>query len=143
MFSLKIRSNEDNSVTSDLYRDATSIHPAWVHEQLGTESESELQAFLDDCEQGAYLRNPDEADEAGIYFPGPAYRLEASFERDGQLIDCSQPEVLGGENKLYDDLDEAIEGAMSLQDDLDDSDLDPSTTYSVRQINGQIVYSAA
>lgn len=143
MFSLKIRSNEDSNITADLYRDVTSTHPAWVHEQIGTESESELQRFLDGCEQGEYMRNPDQADEAGIYFPGPVYRLEASFEQDGQLIDCSQPEVLGGERKLYDDLDEAIEDAKSLQDDLEDSDLDPSTAYSVRQINGPILFSAA
>ena len=37
-----------------LSRDVRDEHPAWVHEQLGTESEAELQAHLDNLDPFAY-----------------------------------------------------------------------------------------
>ena len=33
--------------TLTLSRDVRTVHPAWVHEQMGTETEAELQAALD------------------------------------------------------------------------------------------------
>jgi len=59
----------------------------------------------------------------------PWYRITASYERDGQLIDCSQAEVTGGER--YASRREAEEAAADMQDDLHTTDLDPTTTYSV------------
>lgn len=68
------------------------------------------------------------------------YQVLASFERDGQVIDCSQWEVLGDAyNKRYTDKADAESEAESLQDDVEDNELDPSTTYSVRETTHEIV----
>jgi len=39
--------NQETGETCDISRDVTHSHPAWVHTQAGTASESELQAMLD------------------------------------------------------------------------------------------------
>jgi hypothetical protein len=45
--------------TLTLSRDLRTEHPAWVHEQLGTDSEAELQAALDQYGDDAAGRGPD------------------------------------------------------------------------------------
>ncbi len=143
MFELKIRNAEDASVTADLVRDVSYHHPPWVHHQLGTESESELQAVLDGCEQGEYLRNPGQADDAGIFFDGETFTISAYFERDDQIIDASQAEVIGeAYGQIYTHQSSAEDAADALQADLDGTDLDPSTTYVVKAADGRTVYSA-
>jgi hypothetical protein len=59
------------------------------------------------------------------------YRVTASFERNGQIIDCSQPEVCGSER--YETREEAEEAAAEFQTELGDTDLDPTTTFSVAE----------
>jgi len=44
--SVKIKNLETGEIII-ISRDVRATHPAWVHEQMGTESESELQAALD------------------------------------------------------------------------------------------------
>lgn len=46
--------------TLTLSRDVRHTHPAWVHDQMGTESEAELQAALD-CYEAS-----DAEDECGV-----------------------------------------------------------------------------
>ena len=129
MFELKIRKIDDDAITADLYRDVTASHPQWVHDQIGTESESELQLFLDGCEQGEYMRNPGQADDAGIFYDGETFTISAYFEHDGQILDASQAEVIGEAfGMFYANQTDAEDVADALQADLDDSDLDPSST---------------
>lgn len=143
MITLTIRSLSDQDLTSCLVREVTHTHPAWVHAQLGTEDESELQSYLDCLEIRPYLERPGCPDAEGIYYAGPVYHIEASYEHDGALLDCSQAEVLGDAfGRLYTDQDEAEAMAYSLQQDVEDSDLDPSTAYSVYE-GGRQIYSAA
>ena len=47
---MKTRIQITNSETGELLgisRDVTTVHPDWVHQQCGTSTEKELQAFLD------------------------------------------------------------------------------------------------
>jgi len=41
--------NKKTGEKIEIVRDVRTQHPAWVHEQLDTQSESELQAHLDQC----------------------------------------------------------------------------------------------
>ena len=142
MFALKIRSHDDG-LTADLCRDVTAVHPQWVHDQIGTESEAELQQFLDACEQNEYMRNPGQVDDAGVFYDGEAYTVSAYFERDGQVLDASQAEVIGDAyGRMFAHQSEAEDAADALQSELDDTDLDPSTVYVVKA-GGRTVYSAA
>lgn len=43
----------------DAARDVRAGHPDWVHQQLGTESEEELQGFLDQYSAEAVGKGPD------------------------------------------------------------------------------------
>ncbi len=60
------------------------------------------------------------------------YHLEASLRRDGQVLDCSQAEVLGDAcGATYLTEADAISAAADVQSDIADSELDPSTTVQV------------
>jgi hypothetical protein len=64
------------------------------------------------------------------------YKVEASFERDGQIIDCSEPEILGAASGAeYRSKNRAIEAAEEAQEAIDDAiregDVDPTTVVSV------------
>ncbi|MGQ0594753.1 MAG: hypothetical protein ACT4QB_19595 [Gammaproteobacteria bacterium] len=63
---LKIRNRETGEV-ADLSRDVCIAHPAWVHEQCGTASESELQHMLDQMSYAEFAQNPDSEDAAGVF----------------------------------------------------------------------------
>lgn len=39
--------NKATGESCEIYRDVSHMHPLWVHEQCGTESETELQHMLD------------------------------------------------------------------------------------------------
>lgn len=65
--SLYIRSHKTGE-TEELHRDVCHSHPAWVHAQLGTESESDLQHMLDACEIDEYLEHAGKEDAAGIFW---------------------------------------------------------------------------
>jgi hypothetical protein len=65
-----------------------------------------------------------------------AYRVKASFELDGQVLDCSQPEILGAASGAeYRSEKRAIEAAEEAQEAIDDAiregDVDPTTIVSV------------
>lgn len=45
--------------TIPLTRDVSHTHPAWVHEQLGTDTEGQLQAYLDCYTADAIGAGPD------------------------------------------------------------------------------------
>ncbi len=67
------------------------------------------------------------------------YQIRASFSRDGQIQACDSAEVLGPAYGLY----YATEGAAqaevdSLQESLDDTDLDPTTEYSLVDVAVEI-----
>jgi hypothetical protein len=62
------------------------------------------------------------------------YEVRATFEKDGQYQDCSQAEVIGDAfGEYYFSESEAEEVAGDLQCDLENTDLDPSTEYSVHE----------
>jgi len=60
------------------------------------------------------------------------YKVEATFEHDGQLLSCNQAEVLGDAyNARYLSEAAAAEAAEAEQDALEGSELDPTTRYHV------------
>jgi hypothetical protein len=64
------------------------------------------------------------------------YTIEASFKRNGQTIDCSEPEILGSASGAqYRSRRRAIEIAEEAQEAIDDAikdgDVDPTTVVSV------------
>jgi hypothetical protein len=67
------------------------------------------------------------------------YHIEASYEEDGQLLDCSTPEVLG---EAYGRTYATLEGAKAICDALQDEvylyDLSDTTVYSVWKGNLQV-----
>lgn len=70
-----------------------------------------------------------------------SYHIEASFKRDGQVIDCSQWEVLGGAfGTEYKTIEEAIEVCDGLQNDVFVYGLDETTECSVYDSSGRQVY---
>lgn len=128
---LKIK-NFETGETAQIVRDVTHQHPAWVHEQCGTESEAEFQQMLDQTSEAEYIKNPGEEDCAGVYWDGPVYHVEAWYEEGGQVIGCSTAEVLGDACGIfYGDLEEAKGVADELQDSVDSFGLHPTTRYSV------------
>lgn len=63
--------------TAQLYRDACAVHPDWVHRQLETTSEIELQSVLDQLSAADFIEHG-RCEETGIWFevdaptsPGP------------------------------------------------------------------------
>lgn len=63
------------------------------------------------------------------------YRVTASYERDGLLLDASQAEVLGDAyGRTYATEAEAEAVAQELADTIADYGLDPTTTYSVEPV---------
>lgn len=66
--SLSIIKHHDDAV-APLVRDVTHVHPDWVHEQLGTQSEAELQHFLDACDEAEFAKNSGQPDDAGVFMP--------------------------------------------------------------------------
>jgi hypothetical protein len=60
------------------------------------------------------------------------YRVGASLDRDGQMLDMDQAEVLGEEyRRAYVTRASAEQAAQACRDALGETDLDPDTTYSV------------
>lgn len=59
--------NLQTAETAPLRRDVCHTHAAWVHAQLGTASESELQEFLDHADVAEYAAQPGQPDESGIF----------------------------------------------------------------------------
>lgn len=67
--------------------------------------------------------------------PGVAYRIVASYERDGQVLDCTSAEVIGDAyGKRYAESEDADREAERLTEEVGEYDLDPSTTYSVEEV---------
>ncbi|MBM4200319.1 MAG: hypothetical protein FJ189_03425 [Gammaproteobacteria bacterium] len=63
---MKIR-NHTTGETAALVRDVCHHHPNWVHAQIGTDTESELQNVLDGLIDSEYAAHPYQCDECGIY----------------------------------------------------------------------------
>jgi hypothetical protein len=53
-----IRNHQTGEVI-ELIRDVCTEHPEWVHQQCGTESESELQHMLDQMSSEDYAKGQD------------------------------------------------------------------------------------
>lgn len=67
------------------------------------------------------------------------YRISASYTRDGQVLDCSQAEILGDAYGVtYATREEAESIAEDMQEEVEDYNLDPSTTYSVDEVTVSI-----
>lgn len=49
--------NQKTGEQTTIVRDVCTTHPAWVHEQCGTASESELQACLDGLNVSMWYRD--------------------------------------------------------------------------------------
>lgn len=49
--------NQKTGEQTTIVRDVCTTHPAWVHEQCGTSSESELQACLDGLNVSMWYRD--------------------------------------------------------------------------------------
>jgi len=60
----------DSNESAAVSRDVRDVHPAWVHEQLGTDSESALQAYLDNVDPFA-LAGDTIGDSDGIRLADP------------------------------------------------------------------------
>lgn len=62
--------NQQTGEKATIQRDVRATHPAWVHKQLGTNSEAELQQFLDDYNVNDFYASPDGShlgpDDVGI-----------------------------------------------------------------------------
>lgn len=58
--------NFQTGETLRLVRDVYHDHPAWVHGQLGTGSESELQGFLDCTNLAEFMARSYEEDMCGV-----------------------------------------------------------------------------
>lgn len=70
------------------------------------------------------------------------YTVTASSERDGQVIDCSQAEVLGeAYGKIYTDRDEAQAAVNAIAEAVaaDDCELDPTTAGSINEQTYEVV----
>ena len=143
MTNLTIRSLEDPTLTATLVRDVCHVHPQWVHDQLGTGSESELQSFLDSTSIDEYLdvasllkrwQEPAEAaDDLGIYYAGPLYRVSSEYRADdGTRCWNDTAEALGDYAfRFFADEDEAQAASDDLASDLDDGS---TVTYSVEKV---------
>lgn len=59
--------NRETAETERLVRDVCHTHPVWVHKQLGTKSESDLQLMLDCIDEAQYAARPECPDESGIF----------------------------------------------------------------------------
>lgn len=57
---LQIRNRKTNE-TITLSRDVRDTHPAWVHAQCETESEAELQQFIDQVNEDDYAGRGEDA----------------------------------------------------------------------------------
>ena len=67
---LKIRNKKTRKV-ADLHRDVCHVHAAWIHEQLGTKDESDLQLCLDTLSLTEFAENAGSEDCCGIFAPVP------------------------------------------------------------------------
>lgn len=77
--------NKTTRELSPLWLDASYAHPAWVHEQLGTRSESELQNMAQQLDLAQYLLvGPNNEDASGIFVDIPngalAWKLKDPFQ---------------------------------------------------------------
>ena len=91
---LQIRSHRTGA-TETIERDVCHIHPAWVHEQLGTESESQLQQYLDGLDLRTFEENPGCKDAAGMFRQNDEEEIP-----DDEIIDLSELEQALGDNGL-------------------------------------------
>lgn len=142
MANLKIRSLTDSDLTAELVRDVCHVHPAWVHAQMKTESESELQSFLDCTNEADYLAAAaklsrfadaaDAADDVGIYYDGEIWRVTSTYVReDGTECWNDTDEALGDyANTLFADEDQAQLAA----DDLAGDEESESVRYAPEQV---------
>lgn len=70
--SYEIKFTAENTETGEVIpvsRDVCQAHPAWVHDQCGTRSEAELQAYISQCDVSDYYRADGShkgADDCGI-----------------------------------------------------------------------------
>ena len=67
---LKIRNKATREV-AELHRDVCHEHAAWIHSQLGTEAESDLQLCLDNLSLTEFAENAGSEDACGIFMSVP------------------------------------------------------------------------
>jgi hypothetical protein len=67
MTTLSIRNLSNPDQTALLVRDVNHYHPDWVHIQLGTSYESELQHFLDGIHEDEFAENVGQPDASGVF----------------------------------------------------------------------------
>ena len=65
MIWITIRNHETGEIIA-IDQDVRTVHPAWVHDQLGTTCESELQDALSQCHVDDYADGA--RDECGVLF---------------------------------------------------------------------------
>lgn len=87
--------NQATRELAPLWPDPSHAHPAWVHQQLGTKSENELQALLHESELSAYLRAGRNAvDARGVFVDIPsgalAWKLKDPFQDARWLFEDSE-----------------------------------------------------
>ena len=111
--------NHDTGKVREIHHCVTMTHPQWVHDQLGTSSEAELQRAIDQrhvfdwYDQTGTHRGPD-SDGLSMQVPN-LYSISASLEHDGRLLDASQAEILGDAyGRRYLSEEEAREAAESV-----------------------------
>lgn len=146
MTTLSIRNLTDTTQTTELVRDVTHSHPQWVHEQLGTGGlESAIQSILDTCDVQEFIdaaaKRPDETAyclDTGIYYAGPLYRLESTYEHAGTTVLDDSAESLGDAyGRHYADEDEAQASADRLTEDQDE-DTETPWNYRVVEVRSAV-----
>lgn len=114
--------NHTTGETITINRDVTHAHPVWVHEQLGTESESDLQALMDQYNLHDYY-------SVGRHLPADAYGVVLTADDDDwtyQLRDS------GGVTESADTLEDAAEIAAEWYETSVPADLDASSIESLQ-----------
>lgn len=67
------------------------------------------------------------------------YRITASWDHCGQLLDCTDAATLGDAyGQMYATIEAAEEMAQQLTESVDEYDLDPSTSYSIEPVTVEI-----
>ena len=120
-----IRNQNDPTITAELVRDVCHTHPEWVHQQLGTSTESEIQGILDGTSEHEYALHAGKEDTMGAYIPRAVHIMPAGGTGfDVHVVDADGKEFLGhfefDEDGQYEQDDDDIIDAAQERFDLGD-----------------------
>lgn len=135
---IRLHAHETNQIAT-IRRDVSHNHPAWVHEQLGTSSEVELQSVLDGINVSEFYgakghRGPDE-NGLEMFHDDLFYIVCCGGEDSNELQDRDY--AMGQYARVYFTSREAAEEvAEELAEDVGEV-VDESCVYSVSETSGE------